>query len=68
MAALQPLFVDDRTAAKLFCLSRAEFLDLIRQGHLPAPTKLGTYDRWDVEELLRIAKGERARPDEGLEL
>jgi hypothetical protein len=49
-------------------MKRADFLHLVRQGHLPAPKKFGAYERWDVQELSRIAKGEHARPNEGLEL
>ncbi|MGC9370299.1 MAG: hypothetical protein ACP5DX_12230 [Paracoccaceae bacterium] len=53
-----PLFADDKTAADLFCMKRAEFRRLVEAGHLPGPRNLGGLERWDVEELRRIACGE----------
>ncbi|MAC79283.1 MAG: hypothetical protein CML66_14620 [Rhodobacteraceae bacterium] len=53
-----PLFADDRTAAKLFCLKPSEFRQLVEAGHLPGPRDLGGFERWDVEDLRRIARGD----------
>ena len=68
MSQLTPLFVDERTAASLFCMSRKEFCELVQKGHLPAATTIGGLCRWDVSELVQIARGEKARPDGGIEL
>jgi hypothetical protein len=38
----------------------AEFRGLVDDGVLPKPTKIGGYERWDVEKLQRIARGEAA--------
>ncbi|MDF0599908.1 hypothetical protein P1J78_04105 [Psychromarinibacter sp. C21-152] len=53
-----PLFADDKTAAELFCMKRDEFRRLVDAGHLPGPRDLGGLERWDVEELQRIARGD----------
>jgi hypothetical protein len=62
-----PLFADDSTAAALFCMKPAEFRRLVNFGYLPRPCNLGGHERWDVEELARIARGDKSRPDGGLE-
>lgn len=53
-----PLFADVRKAAQLFCMKPAEFQRLVETGHLPPPRDLGGLERWDVDELRRIASGE----------
>ena len=53
-----PLFADEKTAADLFCMKRAEFRHLVASGHLPGPRDLGGIERWDVEQLTKIARGE----------
>ncbi len=50
-----PLFADMRTAAKLLCMKPAEFAQLVREGALPGPVN---FDRWDVEELAAIMRGD----------
>lgn len=57
MSRPAPLFADDKTAAELFCMKRAEFRRLVADGHLPGPCDLGGLERWDVEQLRRIARG-----------
>lgn len=53
-----PIFADDKTAADLFCMKQAEFRRLVEEGHLPGPRDLGGFERWDVAELWKIARGE----------
>ncbi|ROT99080.1 hypothetical protein [Histidinibacterium lentulum] len=58
MPSPAPLFADDKTAAQLFCMKPKDFRRLVEEGHLPGPRDLGGLERWDVEELRRIASGE----------
>lgn len=60
MPSPAPLFADDRTAAQLFCMKPKDFRDLVEAGHLPGPKNLGGFERWDMDELTRIARGEAA--------
>lgn len=54
-----PLFADERTAAQLFDMTVTEFRKLVEAGHLPRPRDLGEgMQRYNVEELRRIASGE----------
>lgn len=53
-----PLFADEKTAADLFCMKRGEFRQLVEAGLLPAPRDLGGFERWDVEQLKGIARGD----------
>lgn len=55
-----PLFADDKTAADLFCMKPAEFRGLVDDGVLPKPVSIGGFDRWDVEQLQTIARGDAA--------
>lgn len=54
------LFATDRKAAELFDMKTAEFRDLVNDGVLPKPTNIGGFERWDVEQLQAIARGEAA--------
>lgn len=60
-----PLFASEATAAALLDMKPAEFRDLVARGALPGPNKL---DRWDVEELRAIMRGEAHRPKDQLDL
>lgn len=53
-----PLFAKDRIAAALLDLKLAEFLRLVDSGVLPRPTSIGGFERWDVEQLQAIARGD----------
>ncbi|MDO6456295.1 hypothetical protein Q4494_04330 [Celeribacter halophilus] len=66
MKRLNPLFASDRKAAALLDLKPSEFRGLVEEGVLPRPTKIGGYERWDVEQLQAIARGEAARGMEGV--
>jgi hypothetical protein len=54
------LFASDRNAAALLDMKPAEFRGLVDDGVLPKPTKIGGYERWDVEQLQAIARGDAA--------
>ena len=58
MTPLTPIFASERTAARLLDMSVGEFQRLVSEGALPPP---GPLNRWDVEELRRIGKGDAAR-------
>ena len=60
MARPAPLFADERTAAALFCMKQKEFRALVDAGHLPRPKDLGGLERWDMEQLQAIARGDGA--------
>ena len=51
----QPLFADKRTAAELLCMKPAEFMWLVDEGALPGPVR---FERWDVEALSAIMRGD----------
>ncbi|WP_421906771.1 hypothetical protein [Mameliella sp.] len=38
----------------------AEFRGLVDDGVLPKPINIGGFDRWDVEQLQTIARGDAA--------
>lgn len=60
MTAPKILFACGRKAAALFDMKPAEFLALVDNGVLPKPTKIGDFERWDVEQLQSIARGDTA--------
>lgn len=47
----QILFAGDKKAAALLDMKPVEFRGLVDDGVLPKPTKIGDYERWDVEQL-----------------
>lgn len=52
-----PLFASLPTAAALLDMSRTEFARLVDQGSLPGPKNIGGLNRWDTEDLRKIASG-----------
>lgn len=54
------IFATERTAAKLLDLKPADFRDLVDQGHLPKPRDIAGHERWDVQELRQIGRGDFA--------
>ena len=63
-----PLYADEKTTAKLLDLKTTEFLNLVNQGALPPPIKLGKFARWEVEQIKAILSGKAAQPNERFEL
>ncbi len=64
MANLTPFFATARTGARLMDMKPAEFLALVDAGHLPKPVQIGGHERWDTNELKRIAGGAAALGEE----
>lgn len=60
MKAPTILFAGDKKAAALLDMKPAEFRGLVDDGVLPKPTKIGGFERWDVEQLQSIARGDAA--------
>lgn len=58
----RPLAVRERNAAKMLDMTPAEFRELRAKGILPPPASIGGIQRWRVEDLERIVKGESVRP------
>jgi len=56
---LTPLFARDRTAAQLLDMTPSEFLDLVKAGALPRPTRVGEVERWSVTDLDAILRGSK---------
>ncbi|MCF7700517.1 hypothetical protein [Loktanella sp. M215] len=65
MGMAKPLFASERTAALLLDMKPIEFRRLVDDGALPGPCRL---NRWDVQELEAIMRGDAARHMEGLDL
>jgi hypothetical protein len=55
---LDPMFARDRTAAALIDMKPAEFNKLVAAGYLPKPRLIGTVERFDMDELRRIIRGD----------
>ncbi|SIS65092.1 hypothetical protein SAMN05421772_102277 [Paracoccus saliphilus] len=62
---IQPLFVRLENAAKMLDMKPAEFRQLVECGSLPGPVK---HDRWDVEQLASIMRGDAVKPHEKFEI
>ncbi len=60
MPAPALIFATERSAARLLDMKTAEFAQLVGNGHLPKPRRIGNMKRWDVDELRRIIVGEVA--------
>ena len=61
---LTPLFVHERTAAQLLDMTPSEFRNLVDAGALPCPRRIGTHERWSVEDLNAIIRGTTPKPSE----
>lgn len=62
---VQPLFVRDATAAKMLDMKTCEFRQLVSQGALPGPVR---HERWDVEQIRAIMRGDAVKPNEEFEI
>ena len=60
MTVVAPVLASERTAAKLLDMKPAEFRGLVNNGVLPKPASIGGFERWDVEQLQSIARGDAA--------
>ena len=68
MTRHEPLAVKAQTAAAMLDMPPAEFLRLVGAGALPPPVKIGQHERWRVEQLNAIIRGDAAKPSEDFEL
>jgi len=68
VTSLRPLAVRDCTAAKLLDMSVERFRRLVAEGALPPPARIGPDERWRVDELDAILRGDAARPRDEFEL
>jgi hypothetical protein len=46
----------------------AEFMRLVERGALPPPVRIGQHDRWNVDQLTAIIRGDAAKPNQEFEL
>lgn len=60
MGRIAPIAVAEKGAAQLLDLKPAEFRNLVSEGILPRPRKVGPYERWDAEELRSVMRGDLA--------
>lgn len=58
MTKITPMFVSDRSAARLLDMKLDRFRELVAAGALPSPCRIAPdVERWDVEELQAALKG-----------
>lgn len=60
MTVSAPILASEISAAKLLDMKPAEFRTLEDEGHLPKPHVIAGFERWDVEELRQIGRGDLA--------
>lgn len=60
MARIAPIAVAEKGAAQLLDLKITQFRNLVSEGILPRPRKVGPYERWDAEELQAVLRGDLA--------
>ncbi|RBW63043.1 hypothetical protein DS906_01090 [Ruegeria sp. A3M17] len=58
MSSITPIAVSERNAAKLLDMPVGSFRDLVSNGILPRPRKIGPLERWDADELRAILRGQ----------
>lgn len=58
MGRIEPIAVAEKTAAKLLDMPLSQFRELVGQGVLPRPRRVGPLERWDAAELRSILRGE----------
>ncbi|WP_158963944.1 helix-turn-helix transcriptional regulator [Chachezhania sediminis] len=68
MAELSPIAVREKHAAAMLDMPVTDFRRLVSQGALPRPVRIGSFDRWRVDQLRATLDGTAALPDEGFEL
>lgn len=57
-ADILPLAAGKKRAAALLDLPVKRFEEYVQAGILPGPKRIGNDERWDVEELRRVLRGE----------
>lgn len=61
MTISTPILANEHNSAKLLDMKPVEFRGLVREGHLPQPRVIAGYERWDVEELRQVGRGDAAQ-------
>ncbi len=65
---IDAIAVPDTEAARMLRLRPTEFRDLVSQGAIPPPHRIGPYERWWVSELDDLRSGDAALPKEDFDL
>ena len=47
-----PYFLDTKSAIELLRIGRTKFLELVAEGQIPKPHKVGTRNLWVTKELI----------------
>jgi predicted DNA-binding transcriptional regulator AlpA len=68
MTRHSPLAVRAQTAAAMLDMAPVEFMRLVEHGALPPPVRIGQHDRWNVDQLTAIIRGDAAKPNQEFEL
>ena len=55
---LEPIFASEASAARLLDMKPGELRALVLAGHLPAARDIGGYQRFDLDELRRVIRGD----------
>lgn len=58
MSQIVPIAVNEKNAAKMLDMPVGSFRDLVTDGILPKPRKIGPHERWDADELRAILRGQ----------
>jgi len=56
--------VKDTTAASMLDLPASEFRRLVDAGALPQPCRIGGHERWRVDMIEAVVKGDASWPDD----
>jgi predicted DNA-binding transcriptional regulator AlpA len=68
MGTPRPIAVREAKAAEMLDMPASEFRRLVAAGSLPKPCVIGDHERWRVDQIEAILKGDAALPDEDFEL
>jgi predicted DNA-binding transcriptional regulator AlpA len=58
MGHIAPIAVAEKNAAKMLDMRPNEFRNLVNEGILPRPRKVGPFERWDADELKAVMRGD----------
>lgn len=54
----EPIFASEASAARLLDMKPTELRAQVAAGNLPPPKQIGPLERFDVDELRRVIRGE----------
>jgi hypothetical protein len=58
--SVEPIFATEARAAKLLDMKPADLRAQVDAGNLPPPKRIGGLERFDIEELTRVIRGDVA--------